>query len=158
MPSISVDKLHGITINYLSSITPTKEGLDAFIALLRRIYFQRVVQLQKRRDEADNELKRLYELRQSLIQKNLNGIYSDEIFKEQNKLIEGQISNVQITKDDALRAKYNLELIVKFMRDKFSNLGKTYQMSSLSQLRVLLCSIFPSGMRWKISWLLQHPN
>ena len=107
-----------------------------------------MTQLQKRRDEADKELKRLYELRQSLIQKNLSGIYSDEIFKEQNKLIENQIAGVQITKDDALLAKYNLEAIVKFMKDKFFNLGTTYQMSSLSQLRVLLCSIFPSGLRW----------
>ncbi len=148
LPSISADKVNEATIHFLSSITPTKEGLDAFISLLRRTYYERVTQLQKRRDEADNELKKLYELRQSLIQKNLDGVYSDDIFKEQNKLIEGQIVNVQITKDDALLAKYNLEAIIIFMRGKFSNLGRTYQMSSLSQLRVLLCSIFPSGMRW----------
>ena len=148
VPSISADKAHEVLVNYLSSITPTKEGLDAFIALLRKTYYQRVAQLQKRRDEADKELKRLSEMRQTLIQKNLSGVYSDEIFKEQNKLIEDQIATVAITKDDALLAKYNLETIVKFMRDKFSNLGKTYQMSSLSQLRVLLCSIFPLGLQW----------
>ncbi len=147
-PSISVDKVQLETINYLSSITPTKEGLDAFIALLRRTYYQRVGQLQKRRDEADKELKRLLELRQSLVQKNLTGVYSDEIFKEQNRLIEDQIKGVQIAKDDALLSKYNLEAIVKFMKEKFANLGTTYQMSSLSQVRVLLCSIFPSGMVW----------
>ncbi len=148
VPSISAEKVHEATEHYLSSITPTKEALDAFIALLRRTYYQRVAQLQKQRDVADKELKRLFELRQSLIQKNLSGIYSDEIFKEQNKLIEDQIAAVQITKDDALLAKYNLEAIVKFMKDKFANLGRTYQMSSLSQLRVLLCSIFPFGLRW----------
>lgn len=82
-------------------------------------------------------------MRQALIQKNLNGVYSDEIFKEQNKLIEEQIANIQVTKDDALLAKYNLEAIIKFMKEKFNNLGTTYQMSNLSQIRVLLCSIFP---------------
>lgn len=86
--------------------------------------------------------------KKSLIQKNLNGIYSDEIFKEQNKLIEDEIAAVQITKDDALLAKYNLEAIVKFMKDKFANLGRTYQLSNLSQIRVLLCWIAPSGMQW----------
>lgn len=146
--SISADKAHEVLINYLSSITPTKEGLDAFIALLRRTYYQRVAQLQKRRDEADKELKRLSELRQALIQKNLSGVYSDEIFKEQNKLIEDQIAAVAVAKDDALLAKYNLEAIVTFMKDKFANLGRTYQLSSLSQLRVLLCSIFPFGLQW----------
>ncbi|HUD44502.1 MAG TPA: recombinase family protein, partial [Patescibacteria group bacterium] len=153
-PSISAEKVHAEIVHYLSTITPTKEGLDAFLALLRRTYYQRVTQLQKRRDEADKELKRLYELRQSIIQKNLNGIYSDELFKEQNKIVESQIANIQITKDDALLAKYNLEAIVKFMKEKFASLGTTYQMSNLSQVRVLLCSIFPSGLRWNYPGLL----
>lgn len=146
--SIPADKIHDGAMQYLSAISPTKEGLDAFIALLRRTYYQRVTQLQKRKDEADKELKRLSEQRQALIQKNLSGIYSDDIFKEQNKLIEEQIAAVQITKDDALLAKYNLEAVVKFMKCKFENIGRTFQMSTLSQTRVLLGSIFPSGMQW----------
>ena len=104
--------------------------------------------MQKRKEVADLELTKLYELRQALIQKNLNGTYSDEIFKEQNKLIEDQIANIQITKDDSLLEKYNLEAVVRFIKEKFANLGTTYQMSNLSQLRILLCSIFPSGMVW----------
>ena len=129
--SLPADKLNNEAIGYLSSISPTKDALSAFVGLLRRTYFQRITRLQKRKDEADNELKRLKILRQSLIEKNLNGTYSDEIFREQNKLIEDQISSVQVTKDDTLLAKYNLQDIVKFMIDKFSNLGRTYQMSNL---------------------------
>lgn len=143
-----MDTLNDTVSNFLSTISPTKEGLDAFIALLRRTYRQRTAQLLKRREQADIELKKLQELRQALIQKNLNGIYSDEIFKEQNKLIEDQIANLQIAKDDALLSKYNLESIVVFMKEKFANLGITYRMSNLSQIRVLLCSISPSGMVW----------
>ncbi len=146
--SIPVDTLDNSLIAKLSTITPTKEALDAFIALLRRTYYQRGTQLQKRRDQADAELKKLREMRQALIQKNLNGIYSDEIFKEQNKLIEDQIATVLMSKDDELMAKFNLEAIVKFMKAKFDNLGTTYQMSKLGQIRVLLCSIFPLGLAW----------
>ncbi len=148
MPSIQAYKLNNAALQFLSTITPTKQALDAFIALLRRIYYQRVSQLQKRKEQADSELKRLYEMRQALIQKNLSGVFSDEIFKEQNKLIEDQIAAVQVTKDDALLAKYNLESIVKFMKEKFANLPQTYQMSTLSQIRVLMCSISPSGLVW----------
>ena len=147
-PSISTEKVQKETIVYLSNISPTKDGLNGFIALLRKSYFQRIKQLQKRKEVADLELTKLYELRQALIQKNLNGTYSDEIFKEQNKLIEDQIANIQITKDDSLLEKYNLEAVVRFIKEKFANLGTTYQMSNLSQLRILLCSIFPSGMVW----------
>lgn len=153
-PSVNAYKLNDAALQFLSTITPTKEALDAFIALLRRTYYQRVAQLQKRKDQADNELKRLYEMRQALIQKNLSGIFSDEIFKEQNKLIEEQIAAVQITKDDALIAKYNLEVIVKFIKEKFGNLPQTYQMSNLSQIRVLFGSITPSGLVWDYPGLL----
>ena len=148
MPSIPVDKLNDTTKNFLSTISPTKECLDAFIALLRRTFITRGTQLRKRRETADIQLRKFYEMRQALIQKNLSGVYSDEIFKEQNKLIENQITSIQVTKDDSLLAKYNLESIVKFMKEKFENLGTTYQMSNLSQIRVLLCSIFPSGLVW----------
>jgi hypothetical protein len=89
-----VETVDNSLIAKLSAITPTKEALDTFIALLRRTYCQRGTQLQKRRDQADAELKKLREMRQALIQKNLNGTYSDEIFKEQNKLIEDQIATV----------------------------------------------------------------
>lgn len=153
-PSISADRLHNEAVCFLSTISPTQEALDSFIALLRRTYYQRVARLQKRKDVADKELKRLYEQRQALIQKNLSGIYSDEIFKEQNKLIEDQITSVRMAQDDALLSKYNLQAIVTFMKDKFANLATTYKMSDLSQIRVLLCSIFPSGMLWSYPGLL----
>lgn len=64
---------------------------------LRKTYSQRVSTLQKRREEADEELRKLYETRQSLIDKNLAGIYSDDIFREQNRVLEEKIANIQIT-------------------------------------------------------------
>lgn len=147
-PSVKAYELDFTTVEYLKRISPTKECLDAFIAMLRNTYYKRAAALKKRKDEADVELRRLYDLRQSLIQKNLSGIYSDEIFKEQNALIEEQITAVRMAKDDALFEKYNLQEIIDFMKCRFADLGKTYQESNLSQIRVLLGSIFPSGLAW----------
>ena len=122
--------------------------MEMLIAFLRRTYYERVTVLRKKRDQADVELKELFELRQALIEKNLKGIYSDDVFKEQNKLLEGKIKDVRITKDDALLDKYNLQMITDFIKDKFENLPKTYLKSTLEQKRVLFCSIFPTGMLW----------
>jgi hypothetical protein len=95
------------------------------------------------------KIKRLTELRQSLIEKNLSCIYSDEIFREQNKILEEKITYAQIAKNDALINKYNLEAIIQFMRDKFKDLGKTYdEEKRLGVKKVLLCSIYPSGLYW----------
>ena len=147
-PSVKAYELDFTTAEYLRHISPMPECLDAFIALLRNSYYKRASILQKKKNSAEVELKKLYSLRQSLIEKNLSGVYSDEIFKEQNKLIEEQITTIQMTKDDELLEKYNLQSVVEFIKDKFADLGKTYQQSDISQIRVLLGSIFPSGLAW----------
>ncbi len=146
--SIKAYELDYSTAEYLRSISPTDECLSAFIGMLRTTYYKRVADLKKRKEHADTELTRLYEMRQALIQKNLSGVYSDEVFKEQNKLIEEQITSIRMTKDDDLVNKYNLQSVIEFMKEKFVDLGNTYQESDVTQIKVLLGSIFPSGMVW----------
>ena len=70
------------------------------------------------------------------------------MFKEQNKLVEARIKDIQSTKNDELLEKYNLESISKFVKDKFENLVETFEKSDLNEIRTLTCSIFPSGVVW----------
>jgi len=94
--SVAIDKMESTMVEELQKITPTKEQLELFISLVRRVYYKRIATLQKKRESADQEIKRLTELRQALIEKNLAGIYSDEIFKEQNKVLEEKIAIAQM--------------------------------------------------------------
>jgi len=149
----SVAKVTQDTADYLKGISLKDNTAKIFNAFLRRTYYQRVANLNKRREEADTELKKQYETRQALIEKNLTGIYSDEIFKEQNKLIEEKISSIQFSKNDEMIDKYDLESVTKFVEAKLTDLSKTFNESmekdgkpNLGQIRMLLCSIFPSGM------------
>ena len=82
------------------------------------------------------------------MEKNLLGIYSDEIFIEQNKVIEDKIITAQIVKDDSNIKKYNLEDVTKFIMDKFINIGITYKGSNLTQKKALLGSIYASNLKW----------
>ncbi len=109
---------------------------------------QRVAILQKKKAAADTELTKVYALRQTLVEKNLSGIYSDEVFKEQNEILEEKIKDIQVATDISILAKYTLEETTKFIKNKLSELGKTYKKSLLEQQKVLLGSIFPSGMAW----------
>lgn len=146
--NVAVDVLESATIAKIDEIALKDQTVELFNAFLRKKYYERVSTLQKRRDEADGELKTLYEFRQALIEKNVSGIYSDEIFKEQNKMIEEKIRALQIAKNDNLLSKYNLEAITKFIKNKLGNLTQTYMDSTLEQKRILLCSIYPSGLHW----------
>ncbi len=143
-----VKVIEDTTSQLLDRISLQPETVKLINAYLKQTYFLRLGALRNKREEADTELKKIYELRQSLIQKNLNGVYSDDIFKEQNKLLEEKIGGLQAAKSDSVIDKYNLETITIFIQNKFTNLNDTFESSLLKQKRVLMCSIFPEGLNW----------
>ncbi|HET8669416.1 MAG TPA: recombinase family protein, partial [Candidatus Saccharimonadales bacterium] len=146
--SIPVKQVEDTTADLLARISLRPETVKLINAFLRQAYYLRIGALRKKREQADVELQKLQELRQKLIEKNLNGVYSDEIFKEQNKLLEDKIKSIQTAKSDTIIEKYNLEAITDFIQQKFTDLNNTFAASLLKQKRVLMCSIFPQGLSW----------
>ncbi|MDE2589140.1 MAG: recombinase family protein, partial [Patescibacteria group bacterium] len=147
-PSVAKDVLEHEMLHLLNRITPKQQTIDLLIAFIRKTYYERVATLNKRREEANTQLKKCYETRQALIEKNLAGVYSDDVFKEQNRLLEEKIKDIQITKNDEMVSKYNLEAIITFLKEKFEHLARTYLESTLEQKKVLLCSTMPLGAFW----------
>lgn len=141
-------KIDEKTIQKLDAIKPEENTGNLFNAWLRSKYKERFSTLEKRREVADTELKKLYDFRQVLIQKNISGVYSDEIFKDQNRIVEGKIQALNVTKNDDLIQKYNLEAITIFVKTKLVNITETYLKADLKQKRTLMCSIYPNGLRW----------
>ncbi len=152
-PSIPIKKMDKSLTEFLRDITPSKKCLEFFLLLLRKTFNQNVSNIRSKREKAEQEIVHLKELRQTLVQKNLTGIYSDEVYKEQSKIIENKIANVEIVLSDTLFDKYSINEVTQFMEDKFSDLGKTYETSDQGERRVLLGSIAPSGLHWYDSGL-----
>lgn len=146
--SIPVKVIDDATEELLKKMSLKPKTAELINAFLRRTYYLRIGALQQMRDQADVELKRVYETRQQLIEKNMSGVYSDDIFKEQNKLLEEKIKAIQAAKNDTVLEKYNLEAISQFIRDKLTDLCGTLATSDLERKRVLMCSIFPHGLQW----------
>lgn len=126
------------------------------IAFLRQNYLQRTKLLHQKKTTAQVELAKLYELRQTLVEKNLNGVYSDDMFKEQNALLENKMKDLMVVQDTSLLSKYSLEETVQFITNKLSDLKETYHTSLLPQKKVLLGSIFPTGMVWEYPGILNQ--
>lgn len=155
--SVARDTLEKSTKGYFDSIALTPKSIELFIAFLRSTYHQRIATLQKRLDSAESELKKLYEFRQALIQKNLTGVYSDEIFKEQNVMVEEKIQLVHAAKQEDTLTNYNLEKIIEFIKTKLAFLSQTFEESGLDQVRMLVSSINPSGLIWSYPGYLNTP-
>lgn len=152
-PSIPVKILDDSLVNFLRDITPSKKGLEVFLMLLRKTFNQNMNAIREKREKAQFEIVKLKELRKTLVFKNLQGTYSDDVYKEQSKAIEDKISDLEQVLSETVYDKYNIDDVEKFMKDKFSSLDKTYLKSNLGERRVLLGSIFPSGLKWYYSGL-----
>ena len=63
---------------------------------------------------------------------------------------------VQIVKEDTTLEKYNIDAVTTFIKTLLADLGETYKRSNLSQLKVLLGSIFPSGLALTENRTLNH--
>lgn len=146
--SVAIDEIEDNVKEFLAKMSPSEIGLKLYIRCLLKTYNSKIQKISKIRGVADNELEKLKALRQSLVEKNLAGLYSDDIFKEQNSVIEGKIAACENARNQALIDQYNIESIEEFIKEKLSNLALTYKTSTLSQLRCLLGSIFMSGMTW----------
>jgi len=146
--SVRVEVMDEELIKLLRSITPIKEGLELFISYIQKHYYKRLARLQNVRNDSDSEIAKLQELRQQLVEKNLSGVFSDEIFKEQNRRIEDQIFKAHIAKHDETFDKYDVNKITDFVRTLLADLGETYKKSDLGQKKMLIGSIYPSGLAW----------
>ena len=154
--SIKIDELEVSLISLLKEITPSKECTDLFVAFLYKTYHERLGRIQKIRNEADSEIEKIKEIRRMLVRKNLEGVYSDEVFKEQTAMLEEKMFKVQVGKEDATIDKYNIDEVTSFIKTLLADLGEAYKRSSLSQIKVLLGSIFPDGLAWNYNGGLNH--
>lgn len=151
---IPVDTLKNTLIDVLKTITPKEECLNLFIEFVYKCFHNRLSRLTKIKNEADKEIEDLKALRKVLVEKNLNGVYSDEIFKEQSSMIEDRMLRAQVVKDDSTFNSYNIDAVTSFIKTILADLGETYKRSTIGQLKVLLGSIFPHGVAWDYSGTL----
>lgn len=79
-----------------------------------------------------------------------------QILKEQNAIIEDKITRAQIVKDDTTIDKYDINEVISFLKTRMADLGETYKRSNLAQIKVLLGSIFLSGLAWNYNGTLNH--
>lgn len=154
--SIQAAVLDESLIELLRSISPTEEYLELFIKFVKDEYDERLKGLRKNKDQAEEQIQQLLEVRKVLVEKNLMGIYSDEIFREQNELLEKKMATAQVAKADATLEKYDISKLTDFIKKTFADLGETYRNSTTTQAKALIGSIFPSGLAWDYNGGLNH--
>lgn len=125
------------------------DKLKLFTTLItNRIYQQHSLRLKQRQRITANQIHRLNGQRQSIIDKNLAGIYSDDIFKEQYAAIESHLQSISILNDTLPFGEYNLESIKQYVFKNLEDLPKAFEQCDIKQKRVLIGLLFPHGLVW----------
>ncbi len=154
--SIPAKTLDGAIIKLLKEITPREECIELFTKYIKEAYEERVSNLRTNKKLADGEIQRLIDLRKVLVEKNLMGIYTDEIFKEQNAELEKKMAKAQVAKADSTLEKYDINKLTDFIKETVTDFGETYKRSSVTQIKALLGSIFPNGLSWNYNSTLNY--
>ena len=154
--SIRAEKLDEAVVSLLQSIQPKKECIELFTQYVLEEYERRLKNVIKAKNVADSEIQHLKDMRKVLVEKNMIGIYTDEIFMEQNALIEKKLQKAHVAKSDSTIEKYDMQKLSKFMKETLNDLGATYKKSTVPQVRALLGSIFPSGIQYCNNGTLNH--
>jgi len=130
----------------LAKIQPNQDLVNGFTLYLQDKYESTKNLLIKRRADAEKKILEQKELLTAYVRGNAEGKYPDDIFKEEKGRIEDKILAFQIVANDELCNKYDIERTVNFIKALFKDLPKAYEVSEYGQKRVLLGSIFPSGL------------
>lgn len=154
--TIRAEKLDDTVVELLRAIQPKKECIELFSEFVVEEYQERVKKLNQARHKADEEIERLKDMRKVLVEKNMLGVYTDEIFMEQNALLEKKIATAQVAKSDSNLEQYDIHKLSTFIKKTLTDLGETYQRSTVPQVKALLGSIFPSGISVNVDGTLNH--
>lgn len=144
--SVDAEEIEKMLKKMLGNIQPNQNLINAFTEYLQEKYDVRRNLFIQRKKDADKKLNEQKEYLTLLVRGNMEGKYPDEIFKAEKARIEDKILAYQIVSNDELANKYDIDRTVNFIKALFQDLPKAYEVSEYGQKRVLIGSIYPSGL------------
>ncbi|KKS62598.1 MAG: Site-specific recombinase [Candidatus Collierbacteria bacterium GW2011_GWE2_42_48] len=145
-PSLPVEKVEEEFVTLLESIKPSEETLELFTGILKTKYDSKYKQLTSGVDSLNKELETLQEQRKLLVRKNLDGIYDDDLFKEQDEDLKNQILVKRMQINEGSMEKLDIDTICNFAKSFINNLSQTWRNADLDTKQRLQEIIFPKGV------------
>lgn len=147
-PSVKAELLHKSLSELLKDTKISKEGERIVNLLIENEHKKRISMLTIKRVKREQTLKKLLAMRSNLVQKHLSGVYSDELFLEENEMLTKAIENIKKSENESLISKYSLNYAQDRLNGKLTNLYGTYNDSKLELKKSLLVLLFPNGLVW----------
>ena len=140
--------MHTSFSELLKAKVVAQEYTAFYMSFFESLYEKRLTKIKQKQIRTTSQIHKLRDLRQTLIEKNLAGIYSDMDFKEQLGLIEEQLQNMAIISNEASMNKYAKEKAKEYIEKIVTDLPRAYEVCDIKQKRTLISLLFPAGLIW----------
>ncbi len=154
--SIRWQDVHNELINVLRSIEVKPQTKALFEYCFASTFKARKEVLQQRKKRVNADISKFKESKKTIVKKNLAGIYSDEIYKEQMAMVASKLNRLTMLKQEQIYKQYDLTKLNIMLGKKPKRLDKTYQELSPSQIRVFISLVFQEGLTWEYEGKLRR--
>ena len=140
--------IHDSFAKLLSEKVLKQEHVTLYLFILRKVFEKRYTIIKQKQTRTEFQIRKLKEQKQTLIDKNLSGIYSDKDFKEQFDLIEERLKAILAFNSQESLIKYTKEEAQRYIEKILSDLPTTYEMFDIKLKRTFISLFFPKGLIW----------
>jgi len=132
-------------------------GREIIHTMLEAEYEKRYSKIRLQKAKREQLIGKLTAMRTSLVQKHLSGLYTDEIFFEQNVLLSANIDRLKISTNISAIKKYTFSVCKAHVDARLDNILVTYTNLAADNQKAILSTIFPLGFVWQYPGLT-HPK
>jgi DNA invertase Pin-like site-specific DNA recombinase len=123
-------------------------GHEIINIILKSEFEKRYTKIRLQRAKREQLVGKLIAMRTNLVHKHLSGIYTDEVFYEQNTLLSANIDRLKVSTNIASLQKYTLATCKEYISSQLVNLYETYTHLSADNRKAILSTMFPHGFTW----------
>ncbi|HUD19584.1 MAG TPA: recombinase family protein [Patescibacteria group bacterium] len=147
-PYVPAEKLHKLLKSLLTRMKLSKLGRVIIYKLLQEEYERRYSKIRMYKAKREQLVGKLIAMRTNLVHKHLSGLYTDEVFCEQNALLSDNIDRIKLSIKKSFLQEYTLSTCITYMNSNLENIYNTYMHISVDNQKAILSTIFPRGFVW----------
>lgn len=132
--------------NLLKSIQPNKDFIKFFKLVLADVHKRKYQESSKQIDKIDTEIFNLKRRKEKLLQKNLDGVISDEDYKEQTNICNEQIAIKEIERSEYREKESSADHLIALVETLFENLSTLWLESNFENKQRFQSLVFSEGI------------
>ncbi len=146
---VSKELFEQVFFDALKRIQPNKQFQRLFQEVLYDVWKQKQSEAIDSVKRIDGNIAVLKELQTKLVRKNLEGIISDDDYREQNQAIKEELVIKEVERSEARTEETDIDYLVAFSESLFNNVASIWLEATFGHKQMFQALLFPKGIVYK---------